>query len=875
MNQNLINAQKIQNYASNPQNNVYLSASAGTGKTKTLVDRILRLLLNNVKIERILCITYTNVAAKEMFQRLNDTLKHWSLLNDMELNQCLVSLLGSDNFSHEISKRAKELYNYSVSNVEKFRIQTIHSFCVDFLNQGKFLSQYNVEESLKIIDDHLRNELIDIAFDKIIQLSHKDKKIKQSLEVISTKYDYLSLSKLLKNIFTQKQMLFNFFSSKSSIEEHLRYQDELYEVKNKDFNMIKEEFFFGISKKFQDSLQNCQKEESVTNIISWIEGDFSFKEKKVEEYIKYFLTKSRAPRKKIPISKSTLDSNYEISYFYRLEQKRVINFLNDYFSLKHAEFIKSLIILLKIVSNELEDLKNDRGYLEYDDLIIKTLEIKTKQNKNILKDLNLSFEHILIDEAQDISKVQWNLITSITKELNHLNSSIFIVGDFKQSIYGFQGASPEHFLDIGKYYNTQLNEQKKFLQHLELNYSFRSKKEILEGIDTIFSSLNFVGKIQHLCIKQGVGIFQIIEHSKKIHSHEISGTGWLMPKQESLYTDKEFLSAKEIANFVINLLDKNPNDNGEKTYGDVMILFRKRCKKMRYLKRMLEESNIPISYSYKLKFNENIIVLDLLSIIRFYLLPEDDLNLLSLLKSPFFNFNEKHIFDLCYKKEKNSIWHRLQILFPDTHLRLSDISYEIENRSLHDFYVFLLYQSRYITSFSQKFGEDHLEIIDFFMQKVTEFESLLLGDKQVFLDWMSQDTEILLNNDNYSSVRIMTIHAAKGLQSRVVVLADVSYLDKTTPNEPFYWYNDSLILPNINLYKSKVISQFNYKKKIQAKNENLRLLYVAMTRAESELYIFVHGDKDTLFINTAKKKLSQNIVKYQDLKIDERKFSGT
>ena len=138
MNQDILNSLNIQRKASDPKNNIYLSASAGTGKTKTLIDRILRLLLDGEQIENILCITFTNVAIGEMLNRLKDEFKKWHLYSDEELKKYIKNMFERDINQSQIFK-AKELYNTYLNSFDKIRIQTLHSLCVDILNQSQFI----------------------------------------------------------------------------------------------------------------------------------------------------------------------------------------------------------------------------------------------------------------------------------------------------------------------------------------------------------------------------------------------------------------------------------------------------------------------------------------------------------------------------------------------------------------------------------------------------------------------------------------------------------------------------------------------------------------------------------------------------------------
>ncbi len=861
----------IQNIASDPKNNVYLAASAGTGKTKTLVDRILKLLLNNEKIEHILCLTFTNVAAGEMMQRLKDELKKWHLINDNKLKEYLLILL-NDKVTNNQILRAKELYNHCLDNLDKFRIQTLHSFCVDLLNQLKFLDEDNIDD-LKIIDDYSRKKLMENALDRVINSSKHKLEVDIALIKVSVKYDYYSLLNLLKDVLYQKQKVFEFINSKASIKDLINEQYEFYNTKSVSKTELLNKFFNNTDTEFRNVLNICEKDDVLNIIFNWIEGDNGFKEDNFHDYLNCFLTKAMLPRSRIPFDKKIREDNPDLIEQYKAEQIRIIEFLEKKSSQEQAELMQAIIIILNEVIIEYEKLKHNFGYLEYDDLIIETLEAlnKVQDIEAFLYFLNLAFNHILIDEAQDISKFQWDLIEKIIRSIYSYNSSIFIVGDYKQSIYGFQGADPEYFLQVNKFYKTEFIKLSKSWDYLELNYSFRSKKEILYGVDQVFNSISFIDKLKHIAIKEGKGIVKIIEHLPNSNKVVKKDEGWKIPKKDDEYINTKFLNSQEISNFIINLLNQK-NTSEKKIPKDIMVLFRKRCEKMKYLKDSLKQNNVPVSDSCKINFSDDLIILDLLAIVKFFLLPEDNLNLVSLLKSVFFKFSEKDIFKLSFDRNNQNIWDRVQIFYPEVAKELIKFKCDFEEESLHGFYNKLLYSYKFIKNFYQEFGRNCHEIIDIFLEKVSEFEKLLLGNKQIFIEWIQDNSEIILDNSNLDGIKLMTVHSAKGLQSPIVILADAGD-SENMPNESYFWYKNNLIISNFNEYKSKKIHQIQNERKNELKKESLRLLYVAMTRAESELYIFGEGkNKKDSWFNIAKNALGENFIKYSDLKIKEPKY---
>ena len=869
MNQDIINSINIQKKASDPRNNVYLSASAGTGKTKTLIDRILRLLLDGERIENILCITFTNAATGEMLNRLKEELKKWQVYSDEELKKHIKNMFELDINKSQILK-TKELYNTYLNNFDKVRIQTLHSLCVDVLNQLQFIQEDKLE-NVKIIDDYNRKRLIEIALENAINLSKTKPELNFSITNLAKKYDYYTLLELINNILAQKQKIYQFINSQHSIIELINEQYEFYNSKRSaPNNDLLDEFIAKIPQKFKDLIIANQHKHYIRIIHLWVNGDRQFQIDNLIKYFDCFLTKSLTARKKL-FNKQFRDSHKDLIEECENEQIRIIEFLEKKSFFEQAQFIECLIIILNEIIREYEELKSKLGYLEYDDLVLKTVEIlnEAQDLEILLYSLNLSFSHILIDEAQDISKAQWVLLQKIIKSTYNFDSSIFIVGDYKQSIYGFQGADPEHFLTINQFYKTELNKISKHWKYLELTHSFRSKKEILEAVDKVFNSIDFINKLNHIAIKKGTGVVKIIEHSITPSKEVSEKNCWKIPEKNEDFFDNKLFNAEEIANFISYLLNRN-HANCKVAHKDIMVLFRKRCEKMKHLIQILKQNNIPISEENKINFSDDIIILDLLSIVKFFLLPEDNFNLVCLLKAAFFNFTEEQIFKISYDRKKQNVVDILQKLHPKTSKLLQELEESYKNLSLYDFYIHILYQKKFINNFYEEFGNNCQEIIDIFLDKISEFEKQLLGDKEVFLEWLQYNSDINVDNNNLKGVKIITVHAAKGLQSPTIILADAGD-SENMPNENFFWHNERLIIPNVSEYKNSKIKEIVNDRKIKLKQESLRLLYVAMTRAEDELYVFgENGNKQDSWYNITKTILPNNFIKYSEFGISNQ-----
>jgi ATP-dependent helicase/nuclease subunit A len=865
MKESTLNSVKTQQEASDPRNNVYLSASAGTGKTKTLVDRILRLLLSGVKAGDILCITFTNAAANEMLERLRARVKGWFLMNDKQLSADIKSLTGlgatEDSLNH-----AKQLYRMYLDNIDMFRIQTLHSFCTEVLNQLHYIDE-NKLDKVKIIDNYTKNKFVKKSCEKVITFSNSKVEIDFAINMLGQKYDYVGFLSLMNNLISSKEKLYKFFTSEDSIQDLINEQYEFYHAdKDRNAQDIIEEFIDTNPNEFIDAIKDLHAvdDEIISIIKCWFSEDKRGKVDNLNRYIDCFLTKVMTPKIRLPFDKRFKDHNPSFIEAYKVEQERIVNFLECKNSQEQAEFMKCIIIFLNQLTEEYEYLKEEQKYFEYDDLILKTLELfeNTQDAQMLLFSLNLSLSHVLIDEAQDLSKIQWILIQQIIKSATNASSSVFIVGDYKQSIYGFQGAEPKYFMDINELYKMQFHKEGRAWKALELTHSFRSQKEVLAAVDKVFNATTATTmghKLAHIAIKDGAGKVQVIEYSYR-DPKKTKHVGWVLPKRYEDVPNKKKHNSIELADFVSRLLSKSEN-----AAKDIMVLFRKRGERIRYFIEELKKRNIQVADTSSIDFNRNVLVLDMLSLIKFFLLPEDDLNLVCLLKSPFFNLTEEELFYVAHDRGEKNVFDMLLKSHTKIRKRLIQLKEDYESNSLQQFFANLLYKYKFIVNFYKEYGKNTQEIVELFLNKVSEFECNYQKGTQSFLEWIKDNSQVIVENNNADGVNVITSHAAKGLQSPIVIIADASD-SEDLPVDAYFWQEDRLIVSYSNQYEITALTKAKSEKYTNTKQESLRLLYVAMTRAENELYIFgSNKSKKDSWYSITKDILSENFIQYENI----------
>jgi ATP-dependent helicase/nuclease subunit A len=356
-----------------------------------------------------------------------------------------------------------------------------------------------------------------------------------------------------------------------------------------------------------------------------------------------------------------------------------------------------------------------------------------------------------------------------------------------------------------------------------MNTSFRSVATVLNVVDQLFATT-------HKPFRQGEGVFVVMP---LIPKHKEDGEkGWKFPSKEqgnkSPHANLAAIIAEQITVWV---------RNAKRSCKDIMILTKKRSELTWSLGEEFLKRNIPFVYQDKVILSDELLALDLLALLKFVTLPQDDYNLACLLKSPFFNLDEAALFKLCAYREM-SLWETLQMNqeFDEIVAKLSSFIQLSEYNNVHDFLKVIIGNELYYQAFQQRFGYKASIIIDLFLRAIALFAEnnplTFLG----FTEWFWQNNlEFDLPQSSQDAVRIMTCHAAKGLQAPVVIIADSASTEQV-PYSRIYWHADLPLYSLGGSYDHEVLTALKEDRKAHEAEENSRLLYVAMTRAEDELY---------------------------------------
>jgi ATP-dependent helicase/nuclease subunit A len=862
-----------QQIASDPNYSIWLSASAGTGKTKVLTDRVLRLLISGVEPRRILCLTFTNAAANEMKERIHSRISKWSVISDKELKLELEALSGSASHSAEV-KKAKALLSNYLQKSESLNIYTIHSFCQKVLKQ--FPIEAQISPSFRIIDE--------INTQKIFALVKYSLITNSSLSPVVSKFlgemHEIKLNELIEEILNHKikfKYLFDRFRGAADYQNYLRSTLKLVDGENEISAILDGK------KQIARYIDKMSISEIKKLLLEFVAAS---SDEMVEQFNKlksFFLTADEQKKKKL-LTKA-LQSEYPGQLEYLLTiQEAIFETLNRIKTYKLFESSLNLYELAKGVISNYESYKNLQNFLDYDDLIYYTHQLFTKSEFKdwILYKLDGGIEHILVDEAQDTNLNQWKLILAMLSDFvagessNKANKSIFVVGDEKQSIYSFQGAEYEQFNKIKAEILQQLaNSQKKY-QVVNLGTSYRSSKLILDTVNQIFNHIRGIDP----------GLFEADNFELKCHLENYGGRVEVWPlykatKSEDVFwptsyqeqtDDAQDKLAQDIASYIKDMIDSKKilfSTQRPVAPEDFMILLRQRNELAHKIVKELKKLQLPVAGLDRIALFEDLSVQDLLSAAKFALLPEDELNLACLLKSPIINLNDQDLYQLLYKREQN-LYSQIQqdSKYLKVKEQLAEINKLARNLGLSDFFYVLVYGHNNLIHFLSRNGRESADPINELISLALKFEQEISGSLQEFVSWCSTcNIELARGTNNDNVIKIMTIHGAKGLQAPIVIVPETTELSKST--DRFLW--DDNDCPFFGAKASQYCEFYDNLKQIEKNKqykEYLRLLYVAATRAQEQLIFCGYSAYENInpncwynLVNAALEKTLKTIIR--------------
>lgn len=773
---------------------IWVAASAGSGKTKSLIDRILALLLHGVHPKKILCLTYTKAAAGEMSQRLSN------IIHDLYLQKLYASGVSRSTIN--------KLYEQSVSNNEWVSIQTIHSFCVSLLQQCYVES--GLPANIKICDDQQKEQLLKQAI--FYAINNPDNS--DDLRIIATQIK--NLSDIIDNDYNLDQ-IFDFVDNCSNLQKTYELEFNVPLLKESE-----QEILESLAIKF---LGNAYRKEFI-RIAKILHNSSKQKDQNMAQKLEdqaqnitldicsIFLTKNGEIPKNIctqevgEVAKKKLDDWTRNALSMKQEMSRL-------FIIKRSTaFFK----ICKSIAQKFRELKLQNNYIDFHDAIKNAIDL-LQNFAWVAYKIDNNIEHVLVDEAQDTNPDQWKVIKLITQEffINAGSSkTIFIVGDEKQSIFSFQGADVKYFAKMHDYFKSAALACGQNFYDIDLNKSYRTTGNILQYIDNVFCNI-FPGIKHDTARDKYSGEFRVFE---------------------LIENDQENLSKRELCTNIVNIIANAvnnklyiPSKQRSALPSDFLILLQSRQNLMMPLISALQQANIPTAPPDKVKINDELIIEDLIYLAKFALLPTNDLLCAQVLKSPFVGISEEELMRLCMSRGHENLFSfcSKQDKYTKHILQLK----QYINRAHYlpyDFFSYVLQNFKLRTQLD-------IDIVDTFLDIALNFQNNESQNLQNFVNWCRENTMHMTCNIDAtnSGVKIMTAHKSKGLQAPFVILADSHFVSNHAPK--ILQTSSGICIWNTDNLAKNAFPELTEQYKQNRINESNRLLYVAMTRAEDFLYV--------------------------------------
>jgi len=874
--------------ASDPAISAWVSANAGSGKTHVLSQRVIRLLLGDTDPARILCLTYTRAAAANMANRVFKELAAWTTLSDDKLADAITALEGARPGPAKLSL-ARRLFSKALETPGGLKIQTIHAFCESVLHQ--FPLEANIAAHFELLDSKMEQTLLAQARRDLISgaADGGDPEIAEAFATVLERGGESGLDALLGEIIARRDGLRRFISEARVGPEE---GDRAFEPLFGEFGFLAGDTAASIAQSIWplpgfppqafDAFVTVANEVGAGSVQKYI----------LPDAIAGF-NEGDPVRRLLLLASGFLKSNGE-SYgertFTKALQARMPDVLERYattaLALSAARDRLALFRMLEgtaaalTVADKLieryEKLKTDKGFLDFNDLITRTVRLLARQDVGpwVQYKLDKGIDHILLDEAQDTSPDQWQVVKSIAGEFfsgqsaRNITRTIFAVGDEKQSIYSFQGAAPESFAESGREFERLVAGAKHDFSPVRLTLSFRSTNDVLHAVDRVFDQPE---------TRRGLATETII-HNAWRHNEPGYVEIWESIGAQQLEEPEDWREsidhakapavqlAAQVANTIAKWINEREVIEGQRrrlTPGDVLVLVRKRDSFVHALSRSLKELDIAVAGADRLRLVNHIAVQDMLALGRFLLQPHDDLSLAAVLKSPIFGLDEQRLFEVAAERPKRQpligAMRDMAGEAADTRAAVAMLdrwANEAAFRPPFEFFSDVLQRDGVRRRMIARLGHEAGEILDEFLSFCLAEESTGLPGLSAFIATLeSAGPEIKREMDQTrDEVRIMTVHASKGLEAPVVFLVDSGsapfsdhHLPRLMPFRPtgdlrhvqgYLWRYDAEV-------KNSITNGIRDRLRDLADDEYRRLLYVGMTRAEDRLIVCgYHGKRD-------------------------------
>jgi ATP-dependent helicase/nuclease subunit A len=862
--------------ASNPRVSAWVDASAGTGKTTVLTARVLRLLLDGASPDRILCITFTRAAAAEMANRIIDRLGQWAVMDDGALFDSLYELTG-ERPSADMQIRARQLFAAIVDAPAGFRIQTIHAFCQSVLR--RFPLEAGLAPHFDLLDDRTAGELLAEARQTVLADAGREPRepLGRALAVLVDYMDERGFVALIQAVLAARRKLTRAFEAHAGVgllipriwrglglepgETPAAILDEACRDAAVDCAALRQ----ACAALAGGSATDQKRAEGIAAWIAAVDRTALW-----PDYIAQFLTAKGEPSGSYARTKA----HKAMAHILEPEALRLVAVLDRLRCAATASATEAMLVVASAIFRHYERQKENRALLDYDDLIDVTRRLVESDAAWVLYKLDGGIDHLLVDEAQDTNADQWGIIKALAAEFfagegaRDNNRTIFVVGDGKQSIYSFQGADPRALGPMRDHFQNQIANIEKTLEEVDLTRSFRSTDPVLRLVDSVFANPEAAdgvhddagNPLRHdLSRVDSPGLVELWPAFVPEIVDE-TDESWPILQNAAAGRDPELALADRIAATIQGWLVRGEtfgSTGAPIAAGDIMILVRRRTRFVGPMVRALKARGVPVAGVDRLALTEPLAVRDLMALGRFLLLPEDDLTLAALLKSPLIGLDEDRLFTLAFGR-RGSLWNALltasetdAAAFEPARAWLAKLLAEVDFARPFELYAGVLAApcpgddgGSGRRALWRRLGPDALDPLDEFLSAAIDYEQRHAPTLEGFIGWLeASDAEIKRELAGTQAVRIVTIHGAKGLEAPIVFMPDTMQVPAPNTGPQLLWLNADDAARAIPYWSPRADLRPTLCGALGAANQEAgmreyrRLLYVALTRARDRLYI--------------------------------------
>jgi ATP-dependent helicase/nuclease subunit A len=861
-----------QRQASDPAASAWVSANAGSGKTHVLTQRVLRLLIAGAAPSGLLCLTFTKTAAANMAARVFETLASWTGLDDAALADAIAEL-GAPRPDAPGLAFARRLFARAIETPGGLKIQTIHAFCERLLHLFPF--EANVPASFSVADDREAAALIAGARARAFAEELAAPERAAEVERVARAAGAEGFDELLAKTLARRAD----FDAIGEAEAYAAALRRALALGAADTSAAIKGQMLSLTPRWAEWIgvlaDGGKTERDLAGRLraARAAGD---EDSRLAAYLDAFFTKEGKPRggeNQRLVTDALAKRLPDLPLRLAAEQQRLIGLRER---LRSAEALERSIALYRVAKATIKryaTLKGARGLLDYDDLISRTRALLERADAAwVLYKLDASLEHLLIDEAQDTSPAQWAIIAKLSEEFLsgagvRAARTLFAVGDEKQSIFSFQGAAPHMFSAMRRRLARRHEEAKLAFASVPLSVSFRSAPDVLKVVDAVFAAepawRGLTGDDApppaHQALRDDLpGLIEVWPPIGATKAPERED--WRMPVDETTGAEPAVIAARRIAasiktwiasDAVERVFDISEGKPRRILPGDVMILVRSRGAFFEAMIRALKENDIATAGADRLLLRDSLAAMDLAAAGRAALLPDDDLTLATALKSPLIGLDDDDLLAIAPGRLgslSDALAAASEPRFLAARARLETWRRRARERTPFSFYAALLGADGGRRALLERLGPEASDAIDEVMALALAHEREQAPSLAAFLAELEADDAPVKRDMEARSdgVRVMTVHAAKGLEAPIVFLADACSVGYTRMTERLLDLGDReagaplFVWAARKAEDSAPLAAARHHARAAAAGEHRRVLYVAMTRAAQRLIVVGH-----------------------------------